>query len=127
MHTSLVQHQRSRKQRNSCGHDGSCWCCRIYRLSVRRDSGNVKDLFDNPNEYLAADIPDSESGIGVFKHIYYRAGYQVGKTDAEVRAAVMHELLHNMGFTDTEIQKGLGLEVSDVTDNITQELKRLCF
>jgi len=60
---------------------------------------------------------------------YWRPGYEVGKSDAEVAGAVMHELLHNMGFSDHDIQMGLfGLGgVSDITDNITQKLKTDCF
>ncbi len=43
-------------------------------------------------------------------------------------SVLLHELLHNVtGLTDSDIQKDLGLQESNITDNITQKLLKDCF
>ncbi len=41
-------------------------------------------------------------------------------------ALLLHESLHNLGYFDHEIQAALGLQVSGITDNITQRLYTDC-
>jgi len=86
---------------------------------------------DQPRLYMMADIPNTPLGVGILRTIAFRPGYEVGKEVEEVRAAVMHELLHNMGFGDEAVQRGLarfGVPVDPLdTDNITRKLRELCF
>jgi len=40
---------------------------------------------------------------------------------------LMHELFHNLGPTDTQLQNALGLANTPITDNISQQLTKDCF
>src|SRR4029077_18175084 len=60
---------------------------------------------------------------------YWRPGVTDGMSDARLDGIVLHELLHNLGFSDVDIQLSLGGPgmVSNVTDNISQRLTNDCF
>jgi hypothetical protein len=60
--------------------------------------------------------------------VYARPGSTASRTHAETAGLVMHELLHNLGFTDRQIQTALfGVEDPDNTNNISDRLTELCF
>ena len=98
--------------------DGTATSDSIYGASVM-------DIFaTHPDTYALAPIP---AAAGTSPVVYWRPGYEQGKSEAELQGAIMHELLHNLGFSDKELQIGLGLDTSARTDNITQELSKDCF
>lgn len=86
--------------------------------------GNTKryyrDAFEkDPELYAQTPVPGTVQ--------FWRPGYEIGKDPSEVRGAVLHELLHSIGFSDTDVQLGLKISVQDKTDNITQTLQEKCF
>ncbi len=82
---------------------------------------NVIQQFKKPNVYAVAEID--------FPHIWWRPGVNgQGRVSNWLLGAVLHEILHNAGFYDDEIQSSLNIEVNqEYTDNITQLLAERCF
>jgi hypothetical protein len=66
---------------------------------------------------------------------FWRPGstiFQPGSLDAMTQrrldGMMLHELLHNLGYSDADLQKSLGLTVTLLdTDNISRELSKQCF
>jgi RHS repeat-associated protein len=48
-------------------------------------------------------------------------------TSNRLDGMLMHELFHNLGPTDTQLQNALGLANTPITDNISQQLTKDCF
>jgi hypothetical protein len=61
----------------------------------------IKDLFKNKGQTAAAPYPGSV--------IYWRPGDEIWH-EYTLGGDMIHELLHNMGFSDAEMHKGLGLD-----------------
>ena len=71
----------------------------------------------DPDRYAATPYGQSE--------VFWRPG--VVRTSGWLMGAVLHEILHTMGFTDVNIQNTLGLLVGPDTDNISRYLELTCF
>jgi RHS repeat-associated protein len=86
----------------------------------------VNWIFDNysiPGPYfLHAMVPTLGSN-----QIYWRAGDTLGMSRSDIAGAVMHELLHTMGYSDKQIQTGLFGTTSVQTVNISDRLAKDCF
>jgi hypothetical protein len=88
-------------------------------------TASISSFFD-PNS------PNYLKGISAFTPFSASTSYwlpgDTSSTDYNVLAgAVMHELLHSLGFTDSAIQKAFGLAVTDLTENISKKLTTDCF
>jgi len=59
--------------------------------------------------------------------IYWRSGDTLGLSTSDTGGAVMHELLHTLGYSDGQIQMGLFGETSRFTTNISDKLAKDCF
>jgi len=84
----------------------------------------IRPLFEEePGRYATAVIDGSV--------VYWRPGAtseKRGSDPAWMYAAVLHELLHNLGFWDDDIQKALGLPLDPLdTENISRALATRCF
>ncbi|MBY0505370.1 MAG: hypothetical protein K2X03_15760 [Bryobacteraceae bacterium] len=63
-----------------------------------------------------------------FPEIWWRPGSTVKPSSLKwLLGALLHELLHNVGFSDNELQDSFGLPRSDNTDNISDFLQQNCF
>jgi RHS repeat-associated protein len=58
---------------------------------------------------------------------YWAPGSQSGIDENKLAGMVMHEILHNMGFTDTAMQDAFKIAVTGATDNISEKLATDCF
>jgi hypothetical protein len=59
---------------------------------------------------------------------YWATGFANGANASYLAGSLMHEILHNLGFGDTQIQSSIpGLTVSPYTSNISDKLATDCF
>ena len=70
-------------------------------------------------------------GSALWGNIYFSAHYVNGLTLQMTAALLMHELIHTLGFTDTQIQGALfganSPQVGQLSGNITTQLNTDCF
>jgi hypothetical protein len=59
--------------------------------------------------------------------VYWQSGWERDTPTDYLQAAIMHELLHNIGFTDDQLFNALGITSSPNTHEITAALQKLCF
>jgi hypothetical protein len=81
----------------------------------------VQQAFNDPTTYAQSLIPGNE--------IFWRPNVLGQNRQLNwLFGAVLHELLHNLGFFDPQIQAGLGVAIDPLdTDNISRALAEKCF
>jgi hypothetical protein len=76
---------------------------------------------------VAAALP----GSALWGNIYFNSGYTSGLSTNNAAALLMHELIHTLGLTDTQVQASLfganSSQVGAASDNITQKFLTDCF
>ena len=94
----------------------------LTTTDIAGNGTNIQQQFaGEPNRYATALIGGST--------VYWRPGWEAFQSiPGMILGGVLHELIHNIGFGDETIQRGLGLDVDlGDTDNITRRLARDCF
>jgi hypothetical protein len=84
----------------------------------------VADFFKN-NQAVKAQSALAISGQS--GNIYFRSSYVNSQKPERVAALLTHELLHNLGFDDTDLQRALGLPIGAASENITKKFYDDCF
>jgi RHS repeat-associated protein len=90
-----------------------------------------------PNEtisqYVSGATPAAAAlpGSALWGNIYFSSSYVAGLSTANAAALLMHELIHTLGPTDSQIQAALfgasSPQVGALSDNITQKFLKDCF
>lgn len=95
----------------------------------------VAASFSNPNRLLAVATPLAQGGVGQpnSTQIAYRPGWEQAYTVSQRGGAIMHELLHALGFSHEDLFKGLGISQFDpngnevASDVLGNRLGQLCY
>jgi hypothetical protein len=95
-----------------------------YNLAVQHANISISTFFANsPGTMAQAGL----AGSALAGSIFFRSGYVESLSPGNTAALLMHEVIHTLGPTDSQLQKALGLSVGAPSDNITQKLLQDCF
>jgi hypothetical protein len=95
---------------------------------VTEGSPDPASLAFRPTTYAQA-TPNSNQQYWMPGSTTFKPGTTIPMTQSRLFGMVLHELLHNLGFSDTDIQLSLGgpSMVSSNTDNISVRLTADCY
>jgi len=89
-----------------------------------------KPLFSIANYFRNHSDVKAQASLAISgqpNNIYFSPGFVNSLTVENAAALLTHELIHNLGFVDGQIQGALGLDTKAASDNITQKFLTDCF